>query len=58
MRQALSLPATELVLQTARLLGYDRVGRQIRDRVSVAIDRLIQAGKVASDGPSVSLAHS
>jgi very-short-patch-repair endonuclease len=55
MRQALSMPTAELVLQTARLLGYDRAGRQIRDRVSLAIDRLIQAGKLASDGPSVSL---
>lgn len=43
----------DLVLETARQFGYDRVGSRIRDRTNDAINFLERLGAVAVDGETV-----
>lgn len=51
----LSAPRGELVRETARLFGFDRLGSNVADRMEQAIDALVARGSVAEDGEMVTL---
>jgi hypothetical protein len=49
----LALPREDLARETARAFGVTRLGRVVRERAEVAIERLIAAGEAVADGESV-----
>jgi very-short-patch-repair endonuclease len=53
LEDAFSMSRDDLILQTARLLGYHRTGRKIKERVDAAIQYLIRMGMAEIDGSVV-----
>ncbi len=56
LRHEYGLPRESLVRETARVMGYDRTGDNVRGRIETAIDWLLAEGKVAVYGGQVVLA--
>ena len=55
LQEAISFEEDQLVIQLARILGYDRTGNTIRTRLGDTIDKLAQAGQIAREGTRVVL---
>jgi very-short-patch-repair endonuclease len=55
--QQMGMPRDELVRQTARALGYDRVGRLVQTRVNEAVTWLLKRKRLARHGSVLSLAR-
>jgi hypothetical protein len=53
----ISMTREDLVVETTRLFGYERVGSRIRDRVDAAVDDLAVRG-LLDEGPRISLGAS
>ena len=47
--QQVALPEEELITETARILGYRRVGANVRDAITRAISHAIQKGNFKKD---------
>ncbi|MBN1441255.1 MAG: DUF3320 domain-containing protein, partial [Planctomycetes bacterium] len=47
------LPREDLLVQTARLLGFARTGARLRERAAEALDLLIREGDAVEDGTGV-----
>lgn len=47
---------TELIVSTARLLGYERAKRQVSERIGERVDSLRKVGRLDGNGDQVSLA--
>jgi hypothetical protein len=50
------LPRESLVRETARVMGYDRTGDNVKGRIESAMDWLLAEGKIAVYGGQVVLA--
>jgi len=50
---AFSMTRNDLVTQTAKLLGFNRTGEKIRNRVNKSIDKLVTSGKLIQDGDRI-----
>lgn len=55
LEDAYSLSREDLVTQTARLLGYDRAGDKLRERILLALDQLLRDQRIAVNGDKVAL---
>ncbi len=44
-----SMPAEDLVRETAKLFGFQRTGTAIQARISEAIDHLVQENRIRQD---------
>jgi REase_MTES_1575/Protein of unknown function (DUF3320) len=55
MRQSFSLPEADLVVQTARTLGYARTGPDVRARITATVDALIRGSRLRRGDGSVML---
>jgi len=50
LEDAFSLTLDDLIIQTGRLLGYDRTGQKVRERIRCGIQQLLHQGYVELDG--------
>jgi len=55
LQEAISFEEDQLIVQLARVLGYDRTGSTIRSRLGETVDRLVDARQVAREGNRVVL---
>jgi hypothetical protein len=53
----LSAPLDELIRETARLFGFQRVGRVVDERIRRGIEALVQSGRARREEGSVVLAE-
>lgn len=49
------MPRDSLIRETARLMGYERAGINVQDRINEAIDFLLREGKVSESGSQIVL---
>ena len=54
---AFSLSEEDLVLLSARLLGYERAGERVRERISLATEQLVLHGLVVNTEQKIELVH-
>jgi len=57
-RDAYGMERYELVVNTARLLGYKQTGANVRIRIEAAIEELLDSGRIKAQGDSISLGDS
>gem|GEM_PF-6901435 len=50
-----SMPADDLIQQTGRALGFQRVGRNVREGIRAGIDLLCERGDACEEDGSVTL---
>jgi very-short-patch-repair endonuclease len=55
-KEAFGINCNDLATQTARLLGYNRTGSQVRERIEQAIEFCLKEKRIKRNGESVSLA--
>jgi len=55
-RDAVGISRDSLLSEIARVFGFQRTGRHVRDRIEGVVDDLIQRGDLAGDGDLVHLA--
>ena len=53
----MSAPLDELIRETARLFGFQRVGRIVNERIANAVERLVDLGVVQIEGKMVALSR-
>jgi len=53
----MSAPRDELVRETARLFGFERVGHVVAERIHKAIDALVERGIAGSEGGTITLSQ-
>ena len=53
----MSAPLDELVRETARLFGFQRVGRVVQERIRKGIERLVERGIARLEGEVIALLH-
>ncbi len=58
LQDAFSLTFEDLVVQTARLLKYDRTGEKVKKRIRLAVDRLIRENRAVVVNDKVELVSS
>ena len=58
MRRSFSIPEGDLIVQTARTLGYARTGPNVRARIEQALGRLVCAGRLRRESGVVALGNS
>jgi hypothetical protein len=56
LERALSLPLDELTFRTSRVFGFQRTGRDIRERISTVVEAMIQSGSIHLVGDRVQIA--
>jgi hypothetical protein len=56
-QKAFGIQRSELVTQVARLLGYDRTGPRVRERVEKAIELCRRQGRIEMQNDRISLLH-
>lgn len=55
LERSISLSRSQLIKDTAKILGYSRVGQKSKVRVEAAIDKLIELGQAKQDGETITV---
>lgn len=58
LQNGFSMSRDDLIVQTARLLGYERTGQKLRDRINLAIQQLLSEGRLEADSVVVKVPKS
>ncbi len=54
LKQNISLPAEDLVRETARLFGFKQLGSKVKNRMETGLALLIESGRCSEEGGRVS----
>ncbi|MBM3586679.1 MAG: DUF3320 domain-containing protein [Alphaproteobacteria bacterium] len=58
LKEAVAMPREELIIQAARLFGFDRTGPELKTAVDTYLDALVRKGEIAEDGDKLVLVGS
>ena len=50
LRSHIGAPVGEVVRETARLFGFQRMGRRVDQRMRLSVDLLVESGRVTREG--------
>ncbi len=50
LKEAVAMPREELIIQAARLFGFDRTGPELKAALDTSLDALVQQGEIEKDG--------
>ncbi len=50
LKEAVAMPREELIIQAARLFGFDRTGPELKTALDSCLDARMQKGDIVKDG--------